>query len=332
MTDQQAVRYRGILTTFAALVAIWGILGLIDRPNVPFSGLHYQNGNLISFISEDSPAEEAGVLVGDRVLSVNGVAVHGRRDVDLMPRPQVGETQTFVIDRDGEQISLELTQAGLPMMPMLFSIIGISFLAAGLWAYLKVPTPRTLVLCLAGIGLGATISPGPYFSSYGLRLVASSIDVSFPLIGFAFFLLFLLMFPSPKALVSKKTAILLILGPPILIALTDLVLALFGTEATAGLESLLRLLGGVLVLVYLLLGLVAAGHSYFTASKIQRSEWGLNMMLGGLVLGIVPILLVDLVVLSLGIEFGGAQFAFVMLAMVPISLALAAVKKEKSQP
>jgi len=331
MTDQQAARYRGILTTFAVLVALWGILGLIDHPNVPFSGLHYQNGNVVSFIYRGSPAEQAGILVGDRVLSVDGVAAHGRRDVDRMPRPQVGETQTFVVERDGEQISLNLTQAGQPMLQALFSIIGISFLCAGLWAYRKVPTPRTLLLCLAGIGLGMTISPGPYLPSFVLRMVAQLLSTSLPMLGFACFLLFLLTFPRPKALAQNKIVFLLLLGPPVVLAIADLAFALIGSEATAGLESLFRLINGILVMLYLVLGLIAAAHSYFKASKIQRSEWGLNVMLAGLALGILPILIIDLVVMALGIDFGGAQYAFTALALVPISLAVAAVKTETAR-
>ncbi len=332
MTEQRAARHRGILTTLAVLVALWGILGLADRPNVPFSGLHFQDGNLISFISEDSPAEHAGILVGDRVLSVNGEPVFGRRDIDRMPRPRVGETQTLEIERDGERISLDLTQAGLPLLPALFSIIGFSFLTAGLWAYLEAPSPRTLLLCLTGIGLGLTISPGPYFSSYALRMASESLNTSLPLLGFACFLLFLLAFPRRKALVEKKIVFFLLLGPPIVLSIADLAFALIGSATMAGLESLVRLATGLLIMLYLILGLIAAAHSYVKASKAERSAWGLNIMLAGLALGILPILLVDLVVLALGIEFGGAEYSFIMLALVPISLALAAVKKEKLQP
>jgi hypothetical protein len=93
-----------------------------------------------------------------------------------------------------------------------------------------------------------------------------------------------------------------------------------------------RVANGLLVMLYLVLGLVAAVHSYLKATRSHRSEWGLNVMLAGLAVGILPILIIDLVVLALGIEHGGMEFAFVPLALVPISMAFAAVRAEKSRP
>ncbi|WP_404481961.1 RIP metalloprotease RseP [Novosphingobium sp. BL-52-GroH] len=50
----------------------------------------------------DSPAEKAGIEVGDRILAVNGVAVAGFEDIPRLIRPNAGRTVEMTVRRDGE--------------------------------------------------------------------------------------------------------------------------------------------------------------------------------------------------------------------------------------
>ena len=58
---------------------------------------------------EDGPADKAGFRIGDRVISVNGVAI-GKTDdiIEMRDRNNVGDTLHFVVDRNGEEIGIDL--------------------------------------------------------------------------------------------------------------------------------------------------------------------------------------------------------------------------------
>lgn len=58
---------------------------------------------------EDGPADQAGLKIGDRIISVNGVAISKTDDIiKIRDQYSVGDTLTFVIDRDGKEMSIPL--------------------------------------------------------------------------------------------------------------------------------------------------------------------------------------------------------------------------------
>jgi predicted metalloprotease with PDZ domain len=69
----------------------------------------------ITDVSRGSPAEEAGIRVGDRVVSINGLSGHEElKDLPGRLRLQAGQQVAIRLDRDGRRVDLQLRAAERP--------------------------------------------------------------------------------------------------------------------------------------------------------------------------------------------------------------------------
>ena len=72
-------------------------------------------GFVVTRVESGGPAEHAGVHVGDRLLSVNGIAIHTVDDVQRgIYGANVGDRLALQLERDGRRIEASLTLAELP--------------------------------------------------------------------------------------------------------------------------------------------------------------------------------------------------------------------------
>lgn len=76
-------------------------------------GLFWVNGMTIvvpevAYVEVDSPAEEAGILVGDRVIAFNGSEEVSWGDIVNTVQSSIGKPLAITVLRDGEEIALEL--------------------------------------------------------------------------------------------------------------------------------------------------------------------------------------------------------------------------------
>ncbi len=65
--------------------------------------------NIISFIEKGSAADIAGLKEGDRLVAVDGVPIHGLRDLLPTATNKPGQELVFSVLRDGKQLDLPLT-------------------------------------------------------------------------------------------------------------------------------------------------------------------------------------------------------------------------------
>jgi serine protease Do len=95
----------------------WVGIGLQDiTPDLmKFFSLKGKEGALISQIYGGSPAEKAGLKVGDVVIEVDGVKVTNSQDVVReVLKKQVGQKVNFVLLREGKRTEISLTTAQMP--------------------------------------------------------------------------------------------------------------------------------------------------------------------------------------------------------------------------
>jgi hypothetical protein len=136
-------------------------------------------------------------------------------------------------------------------------------------------------------------------------------------------------FPKPKAMLAKKYTLTAMYVPAILIALFVFFIFIFQPAATSTFNVLARSLFGLFVVAYFGLSLAAMIHSYVKASAKERSDYGLNLMLIGVLVGLLPITIAVLITLLVPtVVLPGADFYLLTFLLIPITLALATMRKE----
>lgn len=79
----------------------------------------------IALISPDSPAQKAGIHVGDKVVGISGQPVTSWRDLSDLIAPNPGTEIKVAVDRNGEQIVFDITPAARPVNGGEIGVIGI---------------------------------------------------------------------------------------------------------------------------------------------------------------------------------------------------------------
>ena len=315
----------------AAIAALWGVLGLIDQPNVPYSGYQTDGDNTVVRVIPGGPAEAGGLQVGDHITSIGGIAVEDSRAMAERPRPAIGETRTLVVERDGAAVDVDLTYARLAgranTLAYVSLLIGFAFLIFGLLPYMKTPTRSAELLALMGIGLSFAFFGGPYFSSYGLRTVFTSIVLVIILFGFAFLMDLMVTYPRPKRWRQQGWAKWAIYGPATLVSVVIVYLIVMNPPATSGVNVAVNVMFGLFVVYYFGSAIIAMVHSYATASPAERDAYGLTAVLVGVVVGLLPLTISSVIgIFSPQTVLPGIDFYFVTLALIPITLWAALTK------
>src|SRR5512136_1293827 len=95
----------------------WVGIGLQDitADLMKFFNLKEKEGALISQVYEGSPAEKAGLKVGDVVIEVDGVKIKNSQDlVREVLKKKVGQKVNFVVLREGKRLEISVATAQMP--------------------------------------------------------------------------------------------------------------------------------------------------------------------------------------------------------------------------
>jgi len=321
----------------AALLAVWGIFGLVELGNNPYGGFDWESSVVVG-VDEGSPADRAGLREGDRILSMNGIPLDDRGTLRRQPRAEIGSGQVLVVERTDESTGMiateevEVTYAGMPAREWAFEIvggvIGLAFLLSGMFVYLKAPSTPSLLFAIVGLGFAGMWLPGPYIGSFVLRAFAANIFFVAFLTAFAALLHLLLIFPRRKKVMERKGAWQLIYLPVVVFALSGIIHAV--AELPDGSSTIVLYFLGILFLGYFLFSMAALIHSYVKAAPHERSEEGLNFLLAGVLIGLAPLTCM-LVAGAFGVrtDVPGTDFVFLTLALLPVSFALALLRGAK---
>ncbi len=64
---------------------------------------------IVQAVMEDSAAQEAGLLAGDEIVSINGESIHLYREISLVSMMNAGDVLAITYERDGVRDTVELT-------------------------------------------------------------------------------------------------------------------------------------------------------------------------------------------------------------------------------
>lgn len=318
------------LLVVAVVIVVWGILGIMDAGNLTRSGYSTDPGNTVTDVESGSPAEAAGIMVGDRITGLSGVDIEDSRGLSGLPRQVPGSVQEIGLERDGEAMSVSLTYgeqtSRQKTLNWVGALIGLAFLFFGLRAYAKRPDPVAKLFAIASTGFGLAFLSGPYIASPTLRNLVGLVTVTVIIFAFASLLHFLLAFPSAKGPVRSGRAGRLYWAPAVL-TLMFAYLIIGQPNSTGGLNRVVGVIVGLYFVIYFGWCIVAMYQGYRSATPERRSQGGLTFMMWATVLAFLPLVVGTLVnVLSPGTSLPGSDFYVVALILVPISFAMAIAK------
>ncbi len=334
MTNQTH-KYGSILVIAGILFIIWGIFGLMDAKNYTYAGYNTSDNWEVLRIEEGSPAEAAGLQLGDVVKSTGEIAMTDTKARNERPRANIGETREIVVDRNGEEVTLQLTYAEMldkdSTNNKVGFVIGLLFITLGIYGNTKHKSALSFAFAIFMVCFGFLFMNGPYIASVALSSVVGIISTAVFLFSFTALAIYMLRYPPESSFLSGKNSKLLYVPMLILLAII-VVLEIFQPDGSGTLNMVMRLLFGVFIIGYFLIALITLIRKYSRSSSEQRNAQGLNLMLWGVIIGIVPILIYFTIgTLSPGTELPGNDYVFYTLAAMPICFTMALNKLSKQK-
>lgn len=322
---------RNVVIIGAAVMTVFLILNALDLGNQTYAGFSSDRSNTVIQVRPDSPAEQAGFAVGDRIVMNGGLAVTDSKALSRRARAEVGESRDFVIERDGEEQTLTLTYSGLPSRQMGLNIMGLltglAFLVFGLWPFAKGVDRTTSLLALVSISFALLWIGPPYFSSYALRTAVGVLFLPVLLLGFAALLHFVMSFPKDNPWLAKANAMKILYGPPMLLAAYIILLTLLQPDSTDTLNTVNSIIFGVFFLGYFGLTVFHMVKTYVRSDSEERSASGLNVMAIGVVLALLPLVIsIAVNIVAPQVILPGSDYFGVTFVLMPLAFAYAVLK------
>ena len=329
MSDQNT-KNGGILKIVAVFFIIWGILGLMDAKNYSYAGYSTDN-NKITQVREGSPAEAAGLQVGDVMKSYDGIAVTDSKAFSKRNRTEIGQTVEIVVDRNGEEKTLQVTYSELPdknsTLNIAAFIMGLLFIILGLYVDSKKKTALSHAFAVFGVLFGFIWFNGPHINPGFLRDLVNSIDITIIMLAFVALACFILQYPPKSAFLkggdSRWTYV-----PAAVIVVIIWIMNFTHPDSTIKLNVTINMLFFAVIVFYFGLSLLTLISKYSKANAETRNSLGLNHMLLGAVLGLLPFLIVFTINrLSPTTVIPGNDYLFLTFAFIPIFFSMALFKK-----
>jgi membrane-associated protease RseP (regulator of RpoE activity) len=334
--ENQSTKYNALLLIVGLLFIIWGVLGLMDSKNYAYSGYDTDGNNTIIQVREGSPSEAAGLMVGDVMKSYDGIAVEDTKSFAKRARTEIGDVVEVVVDRDGEEQTLNITYSELPAknasLNMAAFIMGLLFVLLGLLVHTKKKTALTLSFAVFSVFFGFVWFNGPNIEPGFLEQLVNSVSTTLVMFAVAAMAGFALKYPPKSAFLGGGSSKWLY-APAAVIVVIIWILNFAQPDSTSTLNTTMRMLFGVIILYYFGMALITLIRKYAKANAEERSANGLNLMLLGVILGILPFLINFIITrISPTTILPGSDYLFLTFAFIPIFFALALMKMKKAEP
>ena len=323
-----------IYALLAILFLASGVFGLLDLQNRVSWGYHLGEGANIIEIQENTSVEVAGLQVGDKIKSINGIDFGDTKTWAEQDRPVIGETRTFVVDRNGTEASIEVTFMPLSSEGKRHNYIsfftGLVCVLSGIALIMRFASLPAMLASFFLLLFGANSLPKPYIYNNTIERFVEVAGAAFVLFSLALLIDFLLHFPEKTTFRQRSISKWLIYLPVLIFASFMAWINIALPDMTGGLRTLFR---GVLVATYgfyivWVLVLLIQKFRHYTAA--ERSITGLSLLFIGLLIGFIPLLLSLLLLAFLPnvpLPFSTDLFPLAFIA-VPIAIYLAIQKWE----
>jgi sigma-B regulation protein RsbU (phosphoserine phosphatase) len=324
---------RSILTPLALLTVSLQILSLDLRSSDPHLGFT-ERSEAVRKVNPGSPAEDAGLMPGDRILSVDDTLLSYPFQASHHLTWKGTEESELLVDRGGSEIRLTFVP-GDPspsevMWRMALAAVAIGTLLTGLVVLHRKKRPVTLTFFGICYSLGFLILP-PEVPRTPWMLVLRTLIVDFVSIFLpALFLHFFLLFPARRQVLDRIPFLPLLLYLPSIglfvaaevVQLAQISLGIDVRDVLAGIENLV----GVLFVAAILLSLFLFVKAY-RRMNVPWLRRRFHVTFIGTLAGVTPTLVVLLLhTIMPDRPIPGDRLAAVTLIFVPASFGYAIVR------
>ena len=335
--ENQATKYTAALIVAAVLFIIWGVLGVMDSKNFTYSGFITDGDNTIIKVEDNSPASVAGFQVGDVIKKNGGISVTDTKALTSRGRAKIGEVREFVVERAGDELTLQLTFAAMNSkdraLNIVAFIIGLFFIVLGVYAHNKIKTLLSLSFAVFALCFGFNFMFGLYASDELLRKIINGFGNTVVLFSIAALAGFMLKYPPQSNFLNKKGSHLWLYIPAAALIIFIWILIFVQPESTSSLNQFMRILFGVFIVGYFGLALITLIIKYAKSNTEERKSRGLNLLLWGAIIGLVPILIIFIIqTVSPKTILPGNDYIFITFIAIPIFFTMALIKQDKVTP
>jgi len=320
---------RIIMLAAALAIGVWAVFGFADLPNRPEDGFRYDADGVVGRVEDGGPAQRAGLLVGDRIVSIDGIPLSEPTRIRRQRRAAIGETRPIVVERTDDsgattREELEVTYASelasYPIGVIGGALLGIMFLLCGVLAYLRAPSTQALLFGIIGIGLAVVLLPSPYLPTPGLRSFSSAVAIFAAFAVFVVLLHLVLIFPEPRSMLQRRAVVAALYLPGLLLGAVGAIQ--FAQRGQPG--PVVGVVGTLVLIGYMLLSIVALIHRYATATREIRVAYGLSLLAWGIVIGFGPLTVSAIVgLIAPSVSLPGSDYYFLAMALIPLSFTAA---------
>jgi hypothetical protein len=322
-------RLRALVLTAGLLVTALAPVNLERSARAGYTDALFEPDYSIRQAPPAGPLAEAGFREGDRVVSVEGVPVDELGMYSRWPRSlrrAPGEVLEMTVERGGELIRGRVVYREVPAAVVHQQVVGtliiLSFLWAGVLAFLSVGTPPSLRLALTGFALSLSVMGVPSSSWSG---VVGHLQVAGAVLGTLFLARFFLHFPTRKRLATIPYATGAIYGAWLfLLGCLALELVLH--------PRLYHTFGSFIALLmvgYVLLAVGAAIHTAVTlpAAELWASGMGIVLAFSAAAAALVLVAILDWSLPSVTVP--GSSWLGLAVGLIPVGMGLGVRKQAR---
>lgn len=326
---------RALILAATAVLVAFAAWNALDVPRQPHSGFMASN-NVLTEVRPGEPADRAGLQVGDRLVRDGGIDVADTKAIMRRGRPAIGEVRAYEFERAGERhtatLTFEAPPARIRLMMYGYLLIGLCMIGFGIAPFMARPGAAEKLLAASMLCLAPSLVGWPYVSALPVRTALNAIGVTVVLLGLALLLHFVLVFPVRSPWVARRGARSLLYAPVAALGLAAAFLLVVQPPFTSSVRTVMRIFAGLVTAGYIGAIPIVLLRRYLGLAPQQRSQLGLNLVLGMIAVAVLPsVLQLLLMVAAPRVVLPAADFWGFTLVLLPVGL-WAGVRKARQQP